>query len=294
MRLYYDASVEPSRDRPETSGVDIGIIYTHEDQYMPRLLSSLHEACGQKNTRLILVDNDSTGGVAPWMKYFDNTTVLRNTSRLHYSANLNRILRASSSPYILLLNADMHFEPGELCVEKMADFLDRNPECGVAGCRLHHENGDFAFPARRFQNIPTILARRLRLGRFLGGTLQNYFYQEHTEDEIWESDWLSGCFLMIRRDAFDEVGGFDEKFIKYFEDVDMCLRMAVAGWRVMYNGQTFCYHVEQRASAKLFSANAWIHLRSYMRWLYKWGFSPAKAIPARTVQTDPKEHRRAA
>jgi GT2 family glycosyltransferase len=179
----------------------------------------------------------------------------------------------------------MYFERGELCVQKMVEFMRRRPRCGIAGCRLHHDDGSFAFSARRFQTIPIILARRLRLGRILKGALNDYFYKEHVEDDVWESDWLSGCFLMVRRKAFDEVGGFDEKFIKYFEDVDMCLRIARAGWQVMYNGQTFCYHVEQRASARLFSKNAFIHLRSYMRWLYKWGFSPSKGIPRPQIAT---------
>jgi N-acetylglucosaminyl-diphospho-decaprenol L-rhamnosyltransferase len=294
MRLYSNTPAEAPRDRFESSGVDVGVIYTHEDNYMPRFLSTLAEACGTVDARLILVDNASENGVAPWLDYFRDTIVLRNPRRLHYSANLNRILRASTRPYALLLNADMYFGASDPCVEKMVDFMRRNPDCGVAGCRLYHENGDFAFPARRFQTIPTILARRLWLGRFLRGTLRDYFYREHAEDETWESDWLSGCFLMIRREAFEEVGGFDEKFIKYFEDVDMCLRMARAGWRVLYNGRTFCYHVEQRASAKLFSANAWIHLRSYLRWLYKWGFSPERAIPGRRDHADREQPRRAA
>ena len=294
MRLFPDTRPATKRDRPESSGVDLGIIYTHEDQYMPRLLSSLAEACGNVDARLILVDNASQRGVAPWMKYFRNTTVLRNTQRLHYSANLNRILRASTRPYTLLLNVDMFFEAGEPCIEKMCRFMDDHPRCGIAGCRLYHEDRKFAYPARRFQTIPIILARRLHMGHLLSGSLQDYFYREHTEDEVWESDWLSGCFLMIRRAAFDEVGGFDERFIKYFEDVDMCLRMARARWHVMYNGQTFCYHIEQRASAKIFSANALIHLRSYMRWLYKWGFAPGKSIPDRRDQSDHRESRRAA
>ncbi|HLA86330.1 MAG TPA: glycosyltransferase [Thermoguttaceae bacterium] len=294
MRAYPNQVSDAAADRPAPAGVDIGVIYTHEDGYMPRLLSSLAEACGPLDARLILVDNASQNGVTPWLKYFPNTTVLRNTQRLHYSANLNRILWASTRPYSLLLNADMYFEQGERCVEKMVDFMQRNPGCGIAGCRLYHEDRAFAFPARRFQTLPIIVARRLHLGRFLRGTLNDYFYREHAEDETWESDWLSGCFLMVRRAAFEEVGGFDEKFLKYFEDVDMCLRMARAGWRVLYNGQTFCYHVEQRASAKLLSNNAMIHLRSYMRWLYKWGFSPARAIPRQPDRVDHKETRRAA
>jgi GT2 family glycosyltransferase len=86
---------------------------------------------------------------------------------------------------------------------------------------------------------------------------------------------------MVRRQAVDEVGLLDLQFRKYFEDVDFCLRMARGGWRVMMNGETFGYHLEQRASRNLFSKDAFVHLQSYARWLAKWGFDPARhAAPA--------------
>jgi hypothetical protein len=67
--------------------------------------------------------------------------------------------------------------------------------------------------------------------------------------------------------------------LKYFEDVDMCLRMARAGWQVMFNGQTHCYHHEQRASRRALSRDAWWHGRAYLRWLYKWGLTVPRAEP---------------
>jgi GT2 family glycosyltransferase len=119
-----------------------------------------------------------------------------------------------------------------------------------------------------------ILARRLGLGRWMRRTLADYLYEEYAPEESWECDWLSGCFLMVRREAFEEVGFFDTGFAKYLEDVDICLRMARSDWRVMYNGGTYCYHLEQRGSRRLFSTDALQHLRSYLRWVLKWGFAP--------------------
>jgi GT2 family glycosyltransferase len=259
--------------------VDIGVVYTHERGFMPRLLSSLRQSGDGLNMRLMLVDNASADGVEPWLGHFSNTTVLRNQRRLGYAANLNRILAASRSPYILLLNTDMYFDPQQQCVAEMVGFMNSRPECGIAGCRLHHEDGAHAPSARRFQTLSVILARRFRLGRLLHRTLRGHFYGDRAIGASWECDWLSGCFLMMRRKAFEEVGFFDTGFVKYFEDVDMCLRMARAGWRVMYHGGTFCYHLEQRASKSIFSADARTHAQSYLRWLRKWGFAPARKIP---------------
>jgi N-acetylglucosaminyl-diphospho-decaprenol L-rhamnosyltransferase len=259
--------------------VDIGVVYTYEDELMPRLLSTLRESGDGLDMRLILVDNNSRPGAGPWMEYFANTMVLRNPKRLGYCANLNRILAASSAPYVLLLNTDMYFDPAEQCITKMARFMQRQPDCGIAGCRLHHEDGGHAPSARRFQTLSMLLARRFGLGGLMQRTLDRYFYRERAIQGSWQCDWLSGCFLMIRREAFQHVGFFDARFVKYFEDVDMCLRMAGAGWRVMYHGGTYCYHAEQRGSQNLFSADARKHLRSYVSWLRKWGFSPERARP---------------
>jgi GT2 family glycosyltransferase len=149
----------------------------------------------------------------------------------------------------------------------------------VAGCRLYHADGGDARPARRFPTLPLVLARRCGLGWLLRPALEHHFYAEHAAGETWPCDWLSGCFLMVRRQAASEIGGFDEGYGKYFEDVDICLRMARAGWQVMYHGAASCYHLEQRASKSLLAADAWRHLRAYVRWLRKWGFHPSAAAP---------------
>jgi GT2 family glycosyltransferase len=256
--------------------LDIGVIYTYERPFMPRLLDSLAHSGDGLATRLILIDNASIDGAEQWRPYFPETQIVRNPRRLHYAANLNRILAASTSRHTLLLNTDMYFDPAEQCLAKMVEFMERQPRCGLSGCRLLHADGDHAPSARRFQTVPIILARRLGLGGLLGGTIRDYLYAHRAGDESFECDWLSGCFLMLRRAAARNVGPFDEKFVKYFEDVDICLRMARAGWKVMYHGATYCHHLEQRGSKRLFSADARRHLRSYLRWLLKWGFAPQR------------------
>jgi len=254
--------------------LDIGVVYTYERDLIEPLLSTLRASGDGLQMRLLLVDNASQDGGKNLQDYFDETLVLRNSRRLSYAANLNCVLRASRARYILLLNTDMVFDPLEQCLGRMIAFMDRHTECGVSGCRLYRADGQFAYPARRFQTLPAILARRLGLGRWMRRTLNRYFCRDHSPQDTFECDWLSGCFLLVRREAFEDVGCFDEGFTKYFEDVDLCLRMARAGWKVMYHGDTYGYHLEQRASGRLFSADARWHLQSYLRWLWKWGFAP--------------------
>jgi len=279
-----------SATRSTTRPVDleIGIVYTHEDQWMPRLLQSLAASADGLRTRLILVDNASARGTAAWADYFPLTRVVHNPQRLLYPANLNRIAEVASAPLLLLLNTDMYFDPQQRCLTQMVEFMRRHPQCGIAGCRIYHEDQSDGYAARRFQTLPIILSRRLGLARFMPGALESYFYQERDLAGSWPCDWLSGCFMLVRRAALREVGPFDTRFVKYFEDVDMCLRMAQAGWTPMYNGATCCYHLERRASKRLLSVDAWRHARAYLRWLTKWGLDPGKHI------APPREKRRAA
>ncbi len=272
--------------------LDIGVIYTYEREMLSRLLDTMSASGPGLRMRLILVDNASADGAEPWRDCIEHTRIVHNVRRLSYAQNLNRILDASSARYVLLMNTDMYFDPAEQCLRRMVDFMDAQPDCGVAGCRLLHADGSDAYAARRFQTLSLILARRCGLGRWLRSTVDRHFYAEHAPHETWACDWLSGCFLMTRREAIQRVGPIDERYGKYFEDVDLCLRMAQAGWRVMYHGATSCCHLEQRASKRLFSADAWMHLRAYLRWLRKWGMRPAAASP--TVATTAPSHRRAA
>ena len=250
--------------------LDVGIIYSGERHFMPPLLTTMRAAAGGLSVRLLLVDNAAHDGSAEWQAGF-TTTVLVNARPLGYGANLNRILAAATAPYVLLMNTDMVFDPAEPCLAEMVQFMDANPRCGVSACRLYRPDGRYGHPARRFQTPPIIAARRFGLGRVLRGSLNDYLYRRRSRFESFECNWLAGCFLFVRRAAYAEVGGFDERFKKYFEDVDFCARMTEKGWRVMFHGGTYCYHHEQRASRRLLSADAWQHARSYLRWLWKWG-----------------------
>lgn len=261
---------------PSTYDLDVGIIYTHERCYMAPLLNSLVKAAGTLRLRLILVDNAAQEGTLEWERYIEPTTVLRNDRRLGYARNLNRILGAASAPYVLMLNTDVFFPPREACLEKMFHFMDANPTCGVSSCRIYHPDGTYAYPARRFQTMSAIAARRLGLAKLLPQALDSYLYRTSDPFSSYACDWISGCFMFFRTQALAEVGGFDCGFSKYFEDVDVCARLARAGWSVLFSGATHCFHHEQRASKRLFSSDAYQHLRSYLRWLWKWGFRPVR------------------
>ena len=265
VQLPLDAGILDS----EFPDVDVGVVYTYEDDLLAQLLLSLREAAAGVDARLIFVDNNSQKDISRWSQTFARTKVVANCERLSYASNLNRIMAAARAKYVLLLNTDVYFAQSEPCLWNMVRFMESHPRCGIATCRIYNADGNQSPSARRFQSVPIILARRFGLGKLMPQVLDDYFYADRDMSGEWECDWVSGCFMMLRTDAFRQVGPFDEKYGKYFEDVDMCLRMAKGAWRVMYNGATFCYHLEQRASHRLLSSDARQHAVAYLRWLRK-------------------------
>lgn len=288
--------IVPFPGRPENSppDLDVGVIYTGERHWLLPLLESAAGSADGIVPRLVLVDNASGEDLSDFLGFFPETRVVTNVSRLTYAENLNRIIEHSDAPLLLALNTDMSFDPPSQCLSHMVQFMHENPNCGVAGCQVRHPDGSNAFAARRFQSLRIIAARRLGLSRMFGRDLDSYLYNEFDHSESFACEWLSGCFLMLRRAALLETGPFDTDFRKYKEDVDLCLRMAIAGWRVMFCGDTFVYHHEQRASRHIFSRDALIHARSYLHWLRKWGFDPRQHISVDHPETPTHEQNRAA
>ena len=256
---------------PAVPDLDIGVIYTHEDDLIVRLLDTLWRSRDDLRLRLLLVDNASPRGVDAYQPYFPQRLVLRNARQLGYAANLNRILSAATARYVLLLNTDMALEPRVRCLSQMVRYLDAHPRCGLATCRIVHPDQSDGRPARRFPTPWSIACRRLPLGPWGQAIAERHLYSDRDPQGSFTCDWVSGCFLCLRRDAAQQIGPLDEAYGKYFEDVDYCLRAWQAGWEVHYHGSTYCYHEERRASRRVFSSDALRHLAAYARRPRKWG-----------------------
>ena len=151
----------------------------------------------------------------------------------------------------------------------MIEFMDGHPDCGVSGCGVYHLDNNFAFPARKFVDPFIILSRRLPFLFYSEKILDRYLFRNHGIHDTFECDWLSGCFLLFKAEILRKIGGFDEYYPKYFEDTDICHRIAKDNMKVMYHGGTYYYHIEQRASKNIFSKDARLHIKSYFRWVKK-------------------------
>jgi len=201
---------------------------------------------------VFVVDNASSdGSVAMARAEFPKAEVIVNGENLGFSRANNVALRQASGRYLLLLNPDVEIMPDTF--QKMLQFMDQNPRVGVAGCRVEKPDGSLDLACRRgFPDPTTAFLRLTGLSLlFPKSRMASYNLTYLPEDEISEVDSVMGAFLLIRREAMDQVGFLDEDYFMYGEDLDWCFRVKASGWRVVYAPITRVIHHKGSASRKV-------------------------------------------
>jgi GT2 family glycosyltransferase len=175
---------------------------------------------------ILLVDNASTdGSVEAVAAEFPSVRLIRNATNPGFGAANNRAVRESSGEYLLFLNTDTILQSG--AVAALFEVLVSDSNAAAVGPLL------FAGPGR----VQVSFGKRVDfLGQLIQKSILNPFYKKklNAESRIREAGWLSAACLLCRRSAFDEAGGFDERFFIYFEDIDLCRRLRLAGWRLLF------------------------------------------------------------
>ncbi|UCH36070.1 MAG: glycosyltransferase family 2 protein [Armatimonadota bacterium] len=180
-------------------------------------------------------------------------TVVRNRERKGFGANHNAAFAISRGQVFVIMNPDIRVRPLQLA--PMLDTLAR-PRMGACAPAVFSSAGTLEDSARRFPTLAR-LARRILLRR----REPDYLWPEYPI----EVDWVAGMFMLFRREAFEQVGGFDEGYFMYFEDVDICRRLRSAGWNVGFDPHSSVFHDAQRASRRRLTHLRW-HLTSAVRY----------------------------
>jgi N-acetylglucosaminyl-diphospho-decaprenol L-rhamnosyltransferase len=160
--------------------------------------------------------------------------VIEQPAPRSFAANVNAGAAATSGELLLVANPDTVAGPG--AVATLREFFAKHPRCGAAGPRMLDPDGRWQPSRRRFPTVGGTLVRRTPL-RLLFPPLERqrrHYLLDEQPDEPVPADWMLGGFLMIRRAAFDEVGGFDDGFRMYGEEIDFCYRLAKTGWERWY------------------------------------------------------------
>jgi N-acetylglucosaminyl-diphospho-decaprenol L-rhamnosyltransferase len=185
---------------------------------------------------LVVVDNGSRdGSVDDLRRRFPDVDVLTAGANLGYGAGANRGLAATRAPYVLVCNPDLSLPPG--AVAALVEGLEADPGAAVAGPLIRTPTGERYPSARQFPSLVDAAGHAM-LGLFVPS---NPFTRAYQRTDLPPAgggatpvDWVSGACMLVRRTAAEQVGGFDEAYFMYAEDVDLCWRIGNAGWTVLY------------------------------------------------------------
>jgi N-acetylglucosaminyl-diphospho-decaprenol L-rhamnosyltransferase len=211
---------------------------------------------------VVVVDNDSSDGSVEVAHAVDpEAKVVQTGANLGFGTAANRGVAMATGDHLLILNPDTVVEPGT--VKALSEALDRDPGLAAVGPRLENVDGSLYPSVRRFPDLMVAFGHA-----FLGlvwprnPATRRYRMLDWDHDQPSASvDWVSGACVLVRRSAFDMVGGFDEEYFMYVEDVDLCWRLGQAGWRIGYE-----------------PAGRVVHHRSLMRFVSKYSAGPRRAI----------------
>lgn len=248
-------------DRPDLSVVVAS--YNTRD-LLHRCLATLSRALEGYEAEVFVVDNDSADGSAEMVAAdFPEVRLLRNERNEGFARANNRALRESRGRRVLLLNPDTEVPPETL--RALMDHLDQHEDVGMVGPRLERPDGTLDQACRR--GFPTLTAAACRLTGLdrlfprarWAGQYRRTFTDPYARQEV---DSLVGAFMLLRRQAFEEVGGLDEDFFMFGEDLDWCWRMKGRDWRVVYLGDVRALHHKNAAVRSVPQSMNWHFHRS--------------------------------
>jgi hypothetical protein len=226
---------------------------------------------------IVVVDNASTDNSFAYLKETlpPGVRLVRTSINRGFAAGVNFGVVGCMRELVLVLNPDTYFVDASL--ENVVALMKNEPDVGLIGLDLTYPDGERQFSARRFYSLLDILGRRSPLGR-----LQAFRQRidNHLMREAWhagtpfEAEWVLGTGFIVRRSLFGDLGGMDEHFFLYMEDVDFCARIWQAGYRVLCVPGARLTHEHQRASAAGFLSKAG---RRHMNSL--WRFSRKYRLP---------------
>ena len=164
---------------------------------------------------------------------------VHNERPLGFAANVNRGVGLTTGDLVVSANPDAI--PRDGAVSALRAFMEANPKCGIAGPQMVFPDGSLQPSRRRFPTVTGTIVRRTPL-RLVVPQRHHFHLDEAPPSEPVEADWMLGGFLMLRRRMLEELGGFDEGYRLYGEDIDLAYRAAQAGWERWYVPQAVVQH----------------------------------------------------
>ena len=238
------SKIETKKNSRTYLTLSIIIVSYNVSDYLRQCLSAIYASTIIDDTEIIVIDNDSfDNSVNMITNEFPRVKLNVNSENTGFSHAVNQGIAMSTGDLICLLNPDSIIKSDTL--EILSHYLLSNPDTGVAGCKVLNPDGSFQLASRRSFPRPSVaLPRILGLQKLFPNIKMFAKYNQTDQDEsaIQDTDAVSGSCMMFKKEIFDEVGEFDERFFLYFEDTDFCYRVKSKGYKVKYIPTTQIIH----------------------------------------------------
>jgi GT2 family glycosyltransferase len=209
------------------------------------------EAC-QQTTETIVVDNASSDGSVEMLRQeFPQVKVIANSKNVGFTRANNQALAVAQGRYLFLLNPDTELRPDAL--RSLIDFMEGHSRAGLVGPRLFYGDGSPQSSRRRFPTLATAFFESTKLQQWFprNRILTHYYMLDTRDDETQPVDWINGSAMFVRRDVYDQIGGLDEQFFMYSEELDWCYRARQSGWQIFYLPSAEITHYEGKSSEQV-------------------------------------------
>ncbi len=216
------------------------------------MLDSVQKATKTISAEIIVVDNASDDGSVESIKEkFPSVKLIVNEKNVGFGAANNIAMLHATGKYFLLINPDTIVR--EDTFTKMILFFEQNPEAGIAGCKVLNADGSLQLACRRgFPGPWTSFTKVMGLSTLFPKSrlFARYNLTYLDENKTYEVDAVSGAFMMLRKEVYDKIGGFDQEFFMYGEDLDLCYRTQQAGYKVFYVHLTEIIHYKGESTKR--------------------------------------------
>ena len=253
--------------------LSIIILTWNSEKYIDNCINSIYNGSQMTDFEILLIDNGSKDKTLQKIEEkYSEIKLIKNKINRGIAPARNQGIKEAKGDYILILDIDTVVKDDSIL--KMMEFMEQHTEIGICGPKLVYQDGSLQSSCRRFPLVQTKFLRRFPMKVF-EKYLKEELYCGRFEDKVgyWDVDYVIGACQMIRKKAFEDTGLLDERIFYGPEDVDLCLRMWLKGWKVIYYTEACIIHFEQRITKKrLVSKVSLKHVEGLIYYFFKHGY----------------------
>lgn len=254
-------------------------VVNYNQKYFPRIcVEALKKSKTDFEFEIIFCDNNSKDESLGYLKEVakkGDIILTEPGANLGYGSGHNFAAREAKGKYILILNTDITVESDTL--QKLVDYMEAHEDVGMVGPKLIYHNGEVQKSCRRHFKFFDLFIKRTFLRKLwpFKKRYEKYIMDDFNHGSTQVVDLITGAFMMMPKELYDRIRGFDERYFLFMEDFDLCRKVQIAGKTVVYYPEAVATHYHKRLSQGSFfklvtNKISWFHLASAIKYHWKW------------------------